>query len=121
MMDKLDSRDFVFSWSLAILLSVSLLTHPADMAKAITDDGTDGAITYQKEHAPVPNLLLAKRSVPSTHNSGLIGDISSGTGGSSDKPVQPRNQPPRQPSNPKRTNYYEASPDFMRTPQFLNK
>ncbi len=36
---------------------------------------------------------------------------------SGDKPVQPRNQPPM----PRHKNYKEASPDFMRTPQFLNK
>ncbi len=120
-MKKLESRDASLGLALAILLNPHLLAHPGGLAKAITDGASHGVVEFQQGPTPAPNPLLAKRSLPSTHNSGLIGDISSGSGGSIDKPVQPRNQPPRQPSSPKRTNYYEASPDFMRTPQFLNK
>jgi hypothetical protein len=120
-MNKSNPRDVLLGWALAILLDVLLLAHPAGLAKAITGGATDGVVTLEQEQAPSSNLLLAKRSVPGTHNSGLVGDISSGSGASGDKPVQPRNQPPRQPSNPKHTNYNEVLPNFMRTPQFLNK
>lgn len=36
---------------------------------------------------------------------------------SGDKPVQPKNPPPK----PHHTDYKEVAPDFMRTPLFLNK
>jgi hypothetical protein len=121
MMIKLNSRNALLGWVLAILVNVFLLTHPSGLAEAITNGATDGVFTFEQKHALAQNLLLAKRSVPSTHNSGLVGDISSGSGGSGDKPVQPRNQPPRQPASHNDTNFKEVLPDFMRTPQFLNK
>src|SRR5271157_3617345 len=65
------------------------------------------------------NLLLAKRSFPSTHGNGSVGDIS--VGGSGDKPVQPKSPPPKQPSNPKSTNYNEVLPDFVQLPNLLPK
>ena len=121
MMIKLNSRDALFGWALAILINVFLLTHPSGLAEAMTNGATDSVFTFEQKDVLAPSLMLAKRLVPSTHNSGMVGGISSGSGGSGDKPVQPRSQPQRQPTSHNDTNFKEVLPDFMRTPQFLNK
>jgi hypothetical protein len=120
-MYKLNSRDVLLGWGVPILINVFLLTHPSGLAKVIANGATHGTFAFEREQGRPSNQLFARRSVPSTHNSGMVGDISSGSGGSGDKPVQPRNQPPQKPSTSNGANYMEVSPDFMRTPQFLNK
>ena len=105
----------------AILLSIFWVAYGTGSAQARLGGAADTAIMCRQVQASGMPPMLAKRYVPSTHNTGLGGDTSSGSGGSGDKPAQPKNQPPRQPPKSTQTNYNEVLPDFMQPPKYLPK
>jgi hypothetical protein len=119
MMSKLNSGNVLVLGSMLIILGFLMISQSADVAQASTEGVISVAVTYQQGHAFRLNPMLAKRILPSTTSFGGSGDISSGGGG--DKPVQPKSPPPKQPSNPKSTNYNEVLPGFTQLPNLLPK
>jgi hypothetical protein len=118
-MSTSNSRYVLIQWALPFLLGVFWVIQAGGIAQASAVNAANTAFVYQQGQSFHPNLLLAKNSFPSTHGNAAVGDISVGGGGN--KPVQPKSPPPKQPSNPKSTNYNEVLPGFTQLPNLLPK
>ncbi len=110
-MSNLILRNSLMKWAVPILFSAFLVLQPTGAALADIGQQPDSLQMKQLSQGSAQHLLLAKRSFSSAQGNSSAANLFGGS--LTDKPVQPKNPPPKPPNQPKSTNYNEVAPGFL--------